>query len=379
MFQNLETSSRQERLERTAGIASNTITNYFYKNKISFEIMEINLVSDTVTKPSEAMLKQMFSAVVGDDVYKQDPTIIELETTVAQLFGMEAALFFPSGTMANQTAIKLHTNPGEQIICDKYSHIYHYEGGGASFNSGVSCCLVDGNRGMITADLVRNAINDPEFYHAPLSTLVSIENTTNKGGGACYDIEELQKIKQVCVENNLKYHLDGARLWNAMVAKKQHPKQFGALFDTISVCLSKGLGAPIGSLLVSDSATIKRALRIRKIFGGGMRQGGYLAAAGLYALQNNIARLEEDHSRAKELGAVLQKLSWVEKVEPVETNILIFAVKSGISEKLVMEKLKLKNISISSMGHGKLRLVTHLDYKQVMHTYVLESLEKMVF
>ena len=379
MFQNLETSSRQERLERTAGIASNTITNYFYKNKISFEIMEINLVSDTVTKPSEAMLKQMFSAVVGDDVYKQDPTINELETTVAQLFGMEAALFFPSGTMANQTAIKLHTNPGEQIICDKYSHIYHYEGGGASFNSGVSCCLVDGNRGMITADLVRNAINDPEFYHAPLSTLVSIENTTNKGGGACYDIEELQKIKQVCVENNLKYHLDGARLWNAMVAKKQHPKQFGALFDTISVCLSKGLGAPIGSLLVSDSATIKRALRIRKIFGGGMRQGGYLAAAGLYALQNNIARLEEDHSRAKELGAVLQKLSWVEKVEPVETNILIFAVKSGISEKLVMEKLKLKNISISSMGHGKLRLVTHLDYKQVMHTYVLESLEKMVF
>ena len=379
MFQNLETSSRQERLERTAGIASNTITNYFYKNKISFEIMEINLVSDTVTKPSEAMLKQMFSAVVGDDVYKQDPTINELETTVAQLFGMEAALFFPSGTMANQTAIKLHTNPGEQIICDKYSHIYHYEGGGASFNSGVSCCLVDGNRGMITADLVRNAINDPEFYHAPLSTLVSIENTTNKGGGACYDIEELQKIKQVCVENNLKYHLDGARLWNAMVAKKQHPKQFGALFDTISVCLSKGLGAPIGSLLVSDAATIKRALRIRKIFGGGMRQGGYLAAAGLYALQNNIARLEEDHSRAKEIGAVLQKLSWVEKVEPVETNILIFAVKSGISEKLVMEKLKLKNISISSMGHGKLRLVTHLDYKQVMHTYVLESLEKMVF
>lgn len=341
--------------------------------------MEINLVSDTVTKPSEAMLQQMFKATVGDDVYKQDPTVNELETTVAQLFGMEAALFFPSGTMANQTAIKLHTNPGEQIICDKYSHIYHYEGGGASFNSGVSCCLVDGNRGMITADLVREAINDPEFYHAPLSTLVSIENTTNKGGGACYDIEELQKIKQVCVENNLKYHLDGARLWNALIAKKQHPKQFGALFDTISVCLSKGLGAPIGSLLVADAATIKRALRIRKILGGGMRQSGYLAAAGLYALQNNIARLEEDHVRAKEIAAILQKLPWIEKVEPVETNILIFAVKSNINERLVMEKLKQKNIFISSMGHGKLRLVTHLDYKQVMHTYVLETLEKMVF
>jgi threonine aldolase len=341
--------------------------------------MEINLVSDTVTKPSLEMLQQMFRAEVGDDVYKQDPTVNELEETVAELFGMEAALFFPSGTMANQTAIKLHTNPGEQIICDKYSHIYHYEGGGASFNSGVSCCLVDGKRGMITADLVRDAINDPEFYHAPLTSLVSIENTTNKGGGACYDIDELQKIKQVCVENNLKYHLDGARLWNALIAKKQHPKQFGALFDTISVCLSKGLGAPIGSVLLGSKADMKRALRIRKIFGGGMRQAGYLAAAGMYALQNNVSRLEEDHKRAKELGAVLQQLPWVEKVEPVETNILIFAVKSPLSDKTVMEKLKQKNISISSMGHGKLRIVTHLDYKQVMHTYVLETLAKMVF
>lgn len=341
--------------------------------------MEINLVSDTVTKPSLEMLQQMFKAEVGDDVYKQDPTVNELETTVAELFGMEAALFFPSGTMANQTAIKLHTNPGEQIICDKYSHIYHYEGGGASFNSGVSCNLVDGNRGMITADLVRNAINDPEFYHAPLTSLVSIENTTNKGGGACYEIEELAKIKQVCVENNLKYHLDGARLWNALIAKKQHPKQFGALFDTISVCLSKGLGAPVGSVLLGSKADMKRALRIRKIFGGGMRQAGYLAAAGMYALQNNITRLEEDHNRAKELGAVLKKLPWVEKVEPVETNILIFAVKAPFTDKMVIEKLKQKNISISSMGHGKLRIVTHLDYKQVMHTYVLDVLEKMEF
>jgi threonine aldolase len=341
--------------------------------------MEINLISDTVTKPSLEMLQQMFKADVGDDVYKQDPTVNELEETVAELFGMEAALFFPSGTMANQTAIKLHTNPGEQIICDKYSHIYHYEGGGASFNSGVSCCLVDGNRGMITADLVRNAINDPEFYHAPLTSLVSIENTTNKGGGACYEIDELQKIKQVCIENNLKYHLDGARLWNALIAKKQHPKQFGALFDTISVCLSKGLGAPVGSVLIGSKADMKRALRIRKIFGGGMRQAGYLAAAGMYALQNNVSRLEEDHKRVKELASVLQKLPWVEKVEPVETNILIFTVKAPLDDKIIIEKLKQKNIFISSMGHGKLRIVTHLDYKQVMHTYVLEVLSKMDF
>lgn len=341
--------------------------------------MEINLISDTVTKPNLEMLQQMFKADVGDDVYKQDPTVNELEETVAELFGMEAALFFPSGTMANQTAIKLHTNPGEQIICDKYSHIYHYEGGGASFNSGVSCCLVDGNRGMITADLVRNAINDPEFYHAPLTSLVSIENTTNKGGGACYEIDELQKIKQVCIENNLKYHLDGARLWNALIAKKQHPKQFGALFDTISVCLSKGLGAPVGSVLIGSKADMKRALRIRKIFGGGMRQAGYLAAAGMYALQNNVSRLEEDHKRVKELASVLQKLPWVEKVEPVETNILIFTVKAPLDDKIIIEKLKQKNIFISSMGHGKLRIVTHLDYKQVMHTYVLEVLSKMDF
>jgi threonine aldolase len=281
--------------------------------------------------------------------------------------------------MANQTAIKLHTQPGEQVICDKYAHIYHYEGGGASFNSGVSCCLVDGNRGMITADLVKNAINDPEFYHAPLTSLVSIENTTNKGGGACYEMQTLQEIKQVCIENNLKYHLDGARLWNALVAKKQHPKQFGELFDTISVCLSKGLGAPVGSVLLGTKSDMKRALRIRKIFGGGMRQSGFLAAAGLYALQNNITRLEIDHRRAKELGALLEKMPWVANVEPVETNILIFGLQPTVDEKIFMEKLKQKGILISSMGHGKLRIVTHLDYKEVMHDYVLEVFSKLTY
>lgn len=341
--------------------------------------MEINLVSDTVTKPTVEMLHFMFKAEVGDDVYKQDPTVNELEDLVADLFGMEAALFFPSGTMANQTAIKLHTQPGEQVICDKYAHIYHYEGGGASFNSGVSCCLLDGNRGMITAEMVKDAINDPEFYHAPKTSLVSVENTTNKGGGACYELEDLRKIKQVCVDNDLKFHLDGARIWNALITKKQHPKQFGELFDTISVCLSKGLGAPIGSVLIGTKADMKRALRIRKIFGGGMRQSGYLAAAGLYALQNNISKLENDHKRAKELGEVLSRLDWIGKVEPVETNILIFSLKQGLDDKLVIEKLRQKNIVISSMGHGKLRIVTHMDYKQVMHDYVLDVLQKLSF
>lgn len=341
--------------------------------------MEINLISDTVTKPTQEMLHAMFKAEVGDDVFKQDPTVIKLEAKVAEMFGMEAALFFPSGTMANQTAIKLHTNPGDQIIADKWSHIYLYEAGGAAFNSGVSFNLIDGNRGLITAEQVKNNINDPENFHLPFTKLVSIENTTNKGGGACYDIEELIKIKQVCVENNLKYHLDGARLWNAMVAKNQHPKQFGALFDTISVCLSKGLGAPVGSVLISDSATIKKALRVRKLFGGAMRQVGYLAAAGIFALDNNIERLADDYRRAKELGNVLSKLSWVKKVEFIETNIVIFEIQSTIGEAVLMEKLKQKNISIYSMGQGKLRIITHLDYKEVMHTYVLETLEKLVF
>ncbi len=341
--------------------------------------MEINLISDTVTKPSAEMLQYMFTAKVGDDVFKQDPTVNEFEATVANLFGKEAALFFPSGTMANQAALKLHTNPGDEVICDKWSHIYLFEAGGAAVNSGISCRLIDGDRGRINAAQVLEAINDSENFHLPLTKLVSIENTTNRGGGACYDIDELKKIKQVCLDNNLKFHLDGARLWNALIAKKQHPKQFGELFDTISVCFSKGLGAPIGSVLVGDEATIKRALRIRKIFGGGMRQAGYLAAAGMYALQHNISRLSEDHQKAKEIATVLQSLSWVEQVEPVETNIVIFSVKKPVTDKEVIDKLKSKNILMTAIGKGKLRLVTHLDYKSVMHNYVLENLQKIQF
>lgn len=341
--------------------------------------MEINLVSDTVTRPGHEMLQQMFRAKVGDDVYKQDPTVVQLEETVADLFGMEAALFFPSGTMANQTAIKLHTNPGDELICDKWSHVFNYEGGGIAVNSGVSSRLIDGDRGMITANQVADSINPPDFYHSPLTSLVTIENTTNKGGGACYDLQTLMEIGEVCKTNNLKYHLDGARLWNALVAKRQHPKQFGEIFDTISVCLSKGLGAPVGSLLVGKQEHINKAIRIRKIFGGGMRQAGYLAAAGLYALQHNVGRLEEDHRRAKQLGSFLQQLPWVEKVEPIETNILIFSLKPQYSEAALMEKLKQKSIFISSLGKGKLRIVTHLDYKEVMHNYVIETLQKLTF
>ena len=339
--------------------------------------MIIDLRSDTVTKPSADMMEAMMSAQIGDDVYKEDPTINALETKVAEMFGKSHALFFPSGTMANQTALKLHTNPGEQVICDKYAHIYNYEGGGASFNSGISCNLLDGHRGMFTAEQVIEAINPPEFYHSPLTTLVEIENTTNKGGGACWDFNEILKIKDVCKANGLGFHLDGARLWNALVEKNETPKQYGEAFDTISVCLSKGLGCPIGSVLVGDETIMKNAMRIRKIFGGGMRQGGFLAAAGLFALENNIERLSEDHKKARELAEVLNHSNFVKVVEPVETNIVIFELNEKYTEKQFLELLFAKNIKIIGMGSNKLRLVTHSNYVENQHDSVLCFLKNL--
>lgn len=340
--------------------------------------MEINLISDTVTRPTAGMLATMMAAKVGDDVFKNDPTVNALEEKVAKYFGMEAALFFPSGTMANQTAIKLHTQPGEQLICDKYAHVFNYEGGGVSFNSGVSCRLVDGHRGMMTAEQVEASINPPDFYHSPLTSLVCIENTTNKGGGACWDFTELQKIRKICDEHHLKYHLDGARLWNALVAKKEDPKSYGVLFDTISVCLSKGMGCPVGSVLVGDSETIAKALRVRKVLGGGMRQAGFLAAAGIYAMDHHIDRLAEDHKKTAEIGEVLSKLSFIKKVEPIETNIIIFELdESQMSSQDFLKKLEENQISIIGMGQGKLRIVTHLDYTDTMHDHFLTILKKI--
>lgn len=316
------------------------------------------------------------TAKVGDDVFKNDPTVNALEEKVAEYFGMEASLFFPSGSMANQTAIKLHTQPGEQLICDKYAHVFNYEGGGASFNSGVSCRLVDGNRGMMTAVQVEESINPPDFYHSPLSTLVCIENTTNKGGGACWNFEELKKIRKVCDQNKLHYHLDGARLWNALVAKNENPKDYGNLFETISVCFSKGLGCPVGSVLVGSREAMDKALRVRKILGGGMRQSGFLAAAAIYAMDHHIDRLSEDHAKAKEIGELLQSLDFVQKVEPIETNIIIFELdESKMTSDAFLEKLTENQISIIGMGQGKLRIVTHLDYTQTMHDHFLKTLK----
>lgn len=338
---------------------------------------EIDLRSDTVTKPSKEMLHAIMNAAVGDDVYKEDPTVNELEKKLAEMFGKEEALFFPTGSMANQAAIKLHTQPAEQLICDKWAHVYNYEGGGVSFNSGVSCKLVDGHRGMITANQVEDNINPPDFYHSPLTTLVCLENTTNKGGGACYDFEEFKKIRQVCNEHNLGLHLDGARLFNALVAKNEDPLEYGKVFDTISVCLSKGLGTPLGTVLIGDKEIMKNAIRVRKVLGGGMRQVGFMAAAGIFALENNIERLAVDHNRASEIGDVLKSREYVGEVEPVETNIVIFYLKEPSSEANFMKKLQQENIRISNMGQGKLRIVTHLDYTNEMHNKFLSVLESI--
>lgn len=341
--------------------------------------MQINLISDTVTKPTEQMLHAMMNAKVGDDVFQSDPTVIELQNKLAVMFGKEAALYFPSGSMANQAAIKLHTNPGEQMICDKWSHVYNFEGGGAAANSGVSCLLIDGERGMFTAKQLDGFINDPSNIHLAATSLISIENTTNKGGGACWDLEEIIRIKQVCKKNNLNFHLDGARLFNALVAKNETPKQYGELFDTISVCLSKGLGAPIGSVLLGAKAHIKKALRIRKLFGGAMRQVGYLAAAGIYALDNHIERLALDHKKAKELGETLSKLFYIKYVAPIETNIIIFNLNDDVAENDFIIKLKENAILISSMGQGKLRMVTHLDFTDEMLQKVVKTLQMLKF
>jgi threonine aldolase len=337
--------------------------------------MIIDLISDTVTKPTKGMLEAMMNAKVGDDVFKMDPTTNELQVKAAKMFGMEDALFFPSGTMANQTAIKLHTQPGDKLICDKYAHVYNYEGGGAAFNSGVTCKLIDGNRGMFSEEQLQEAVAGRSDIHVPFTSLVCIENTTNKGGGACWDFTELEKLQKISKENNLAFHLDGARLFNALVAKNESPKQYGQLFDTISICLSKGLGAPIGSILLGSKEHIAKALRIRKLFGGAMRQVGFLAAAGIYALDNHIERLAEDHKKAKEIGIVLEATSYVTKVERIETNIVIFYVDEKIGADNFIQKMKEKNILLTPMGEGRIRIVTHLDYTDEMHKILLKELK----
>lgn len=338
--------------------------------------MVIDFRSDTVTRPTPPMLEAMMTAKVGDDVFGEDDSINELEALSAKMFGMEAALFCPSGTMTNQIAIKCHTQPGDEVICDESAHIYQYEGGGIASNSGSSVKLLYGDRGRITAEQVRNAINADDVHRANTS-LVCLENTSNRGGGSCYDFEEIKKIRSVCKENNLTFHLDGARLVNALVAKKETPEQYGKSFDSISICLSKSLGCPVGSLLIGNTSFIKKARRVRKVFGGGMRQAGFLAAAGIYALQNNIERLEEDHTHAKQIAAVIATKNFVKQVLPVETNIIIFELKDGLSAPELVSKLKEQNILTYAITPDRVRFVLHLDITKEKVSKTIEILSTL--
>lgn len=322
------------------------------------------------------MLTAMHDASVGDDVFGEDPTINALEEKISTMFGMEAAMYCPSGTMTNQIAIKCHTQPGDEVICDKLSHIYQYEGGGIAVNAGCSVRLIEGDRGRITAKQVIENIN-PDDVHKPASTLVSLENTANRGGGSCYDFSEIEAIKDACESNHLHFHLDGARLFNALVAKNEAPEQYGKAFESISICLSKGLGAPVGSVLLGKKEFIRKARRIRKVFGGGMRQAGSLAAAGIYALDNHVTRLAQDHAHAKLLADTLAQKDFAGNILPVETNIVIFEVKGRFTAQQLAAKLYENNIRVIAISPTQVRIVTHLDVTESMIEKTVEVINSL--
>lgn len=336
----------------------------------------IDLRSDTVTKPTQGMLEAMFSAEVGDDVFGEDPTVIKLEEKAAKLFGQEAGLFCPSGTMTNQIAIKAHTQPGDELLCDVTAHIYNFEGGGISFNSGVQAKLLPGDRGRISPQQVKDNIHPP-FDWLTRTSLVSIENTANRAGGGYYSFQQVKELASVCRENSLKFHLDGARIFNALVETGDTSQETGKQFDSVSVCLSKGLGAPAGSVLVGSKEFIRQSRRIRKVFGGGMRQAGYLAAAGIYALDHHVERLKEDHARAKALGAMLASMNYVENVMPVETNIIIFTLSEDMKTEVFVQKLGENGIKATGFGKQTIRFVTHLDFTDDMLEKVVMALKKL--
>lgn len=338
--------------------------------------MIIDLRSDTVTLPTQFMLEAMMSAPVGDDVFGEDPTVNSLEEKSAALFGKEAGLFCPSGTMTNQIAARVHARHGEEVILHKLSHLYYYEAGGLMSNSGLSVCLLDGDRGMITAQDVAYHIN-PDDLHRPRTAMVAVENTMNKGGGAVYNNQELVRIAEVCRAHDLRFHLDGARIFNALAVTGQPPAVCGKMFDSLSVCFSKGLGAPVGSVLLGDAQFIRQARRVRKVFGGAMRQAGYLAAACNYALDNHVDRLAEDHTRAAAMGQELERLPWVDNVLPVDTNILIFRVKPPLSAAAVVQEFDKHGLKAIAFDKQSIRFVTHLGFTDDMLDRTIGILKKV--
>jgi threonine aldolase len=322
------------------------------------------------------MLEAMHAAPVGDDVFNEDPTVNLLEEKTAALFGKEAGLFCPSGTMTNQIAIKVHTQPGDEVLCESTCHIYNFEGGGISFNSGAQAKLLSGDRGRMTARQVEENISASYDWLARTS-LVSVENTCNRSGGSYYTLSNMREISEVCIKHNLKYHLDGARIFNALNESGDTPHAIGQLFDSISVCLSKGLGAPVGSVLLGSREFIAKSRRVRKVFGGGMRQAGYLAAAGIYALDNHVTRLKEDHRRATALGDGLKSLPFIESVLPVDTNIIIFTLSDKMKSDEFVARLRDKGIICSGFGKQTVRFVTHLDFTDAMLEKTLAALKTL--
>jgi len=326
--------------------------------------MQINLISDTVTKPTKRMRDYMSNAEVGDDVFGEDPTINALQDRLAGMFNMEAALFCPSGTMTNQIAIKVHTNPLDELICEEKSHVYQYETGGYGFNSGIGVNLVQGQYGKLNPELIDKAVK-PVYDWLPISKLVVVENSTNKGGGNYYTLEELRAIRRMCDKHQLKLHLDGARLFNVLVETKDSTQDIGDVFHSVSICLSKGLGAPVGSVLIGNHDFIREARRFRKVMGGGMRQAGIIASGCLYALDHHIERLKDDNDRAKKISTILESLDYVESVSPVKTNIVIFTLKETKAQDFVA-LLKTKGVNASAFGEMQVRFVTHLDFTDAM-------------
>ncbi len=338
----------------------------------------INLISDTVTKPSSDMLKAMLAAEVGDDVFRADPTVNALEEKVATMFGKEAALYCPSGTMTNQLAIKMHTQPLDEVICDHYSHVYRYETGGYAFNSQVAISLIHGSYGKITPDQVADVIQ-PSADWLPNTKLVVLESSTNKGGGNYYTPQEIAPIADLCQNKGLKLHLDGARFFNAFVEEEYSISDYAQHFDSISICLSKGLGAPVGSVLTGKSNDITKARKFRKVMGGGMRQAGILAAACIYALDHNIERLTIDNNRAKEIGALLANQPYVKEVKPVKTNIIIFELAEDLLAEDAIATLKNHGILAAPFGKSAIRFVFHLDITEEMFTQLKSSLPRLSF
>jgi len=337
--------------------------------------MIVDLRSDTVTKPTPGMLEAMWSAKVGDDVFGEDETVNELEEKAAAIFGMEAGIFCPSGTMTNQIAIKCFTQPLDELIADQTAHVYRYEGGGIAFNSGVSARLLNGYRGIITAEMITPEIN-AENIHYPRTSLVVLENTVNRGGGSCYTLEGIKPIAALCKKNGLKLHLDGARIFNALTHTGDKAIDYGKYFDGISVCLSKGLGAPVGSVFLAAKETIKYARRVRKVFGGGMRQAGFLAAAGIYALDHHVERLAIDHAHAQILAVELAKCTWVTNVMPAETNLVLFDTEEPATA--VSKKLADHGIKALPTAANRIRFVLHLDVYPEQVEYVAKVLKNFM-